>query len=183
MQLQSIVLYHRDGVRRLVVPFHSGLNVVTGWRNTGKSSLLEIVEYCFGRATLTVSRGKVRRTVGWYGLVVRVGDNFAFAGRPAPREGAASTSDAMWLSLAESEPPKPADLAINTSSSALREELSGFSGFAAERFDPPASASRPPLRLHVAHVLPVCLQDEEDIELEDTLVSSRDGPRSHAGSS
>ncbi len=169
MQIESFVLYHRDGARRRVLPMHRGLNVLTGWRNTGKSSLLEIVDYCFGRSTLTVSRGKVRRTVGWYGLVLRDGDNYAFAGRPAPRDGAASTSDAMWLPLADAEPPEPGQFAVNTSATALREQLSSFSGFADVRFDPPPDAVRPPLRLHVAHVLPVCLQDEEDIDSKTRL--------------
>lgn len=148
---------------------HQGLNVVTGWRNTGKSSLLEIIDYCFGRATLTVSRGKVRRTVGWYGLVLRGPSGYAFAGRPAPREGAASTSDAMWLPLADREPPAPDRLAVNTSASELREQLSAFSRFADVRFEPPPDAVRPPLRLHVAHVLPACLQDEEDVDSKTRL--------------
>ncbi|HXR31726.1 MAG TPA: DUF3732 domain-containing protein [Solirubrobacterales bacterium] len=169
MQIESFVLYHRDGLRRRVLPLHRGLNVITGWRNTGKSSLLEIVDYCFGRSTLTVSRGKIRRTVGWYGLVLRQGENFAFAARPAPREGAASTGDAMWLPLADPEPPGVGDLAVNTSASALREELSSFARFADFRFDPPEDAARSPLRLHIAHVLPVAMQDEEDIDSKTRL--------------
>ena len=63
------------------------MNVLTGWRNTGKSSLIDIIEYCFGRKTLTVSEGKIQRTVGWYGLILRNEDKFAFSGRPAPRKG------------------------------------------------------------------------------------------------
>jgi hypothetical protein len=164
MQIHAFVLYHRDGERFRVLPLHRGLNVITGWRNTGKSSLLDIVEYCFGRTTLTVSRGKVRRTVGWYGLILRDGDRHVFAGRPTPRDGAASTSDAMWLPLPDDKPPGPDQLAVNTTAAALREQLSAFSEFADVRFDPPVEAARPSLRLHVAHVLPACLQDEEDID-------------------
>ncbi len=148
---------------------HSGLNVITGWRNTGKSSLLEIVDYCFGRSRLTVSRGKVRRTVSWYGLVLCDGDRYAFAGRPAPRGNAASTADAMWLPLANSTPPEPEQLQANTNATALREELSSFSGFGDVLFQPPAEAVRPALRLHVGHVLPVCMQDEEDIDSKTRL--------------
>lgn len=169
VQIEFFVLYHRDGVQRRLLRMHPGLNVVTGWRNTGKSSLLEIIDYCFGRSTLTVSRGKVRRTVAWYGLVLRGPGGYAFAGRPAPRAGAASSSDAMWLPLANSEPPEPEDLAVNTSAADLREQLSAFSRFADVRFDPPPDAARPALRLHVAHVLPACLQDEEDIDSKTRL--------------
>lgn len=163
MQIDSFVLYHRDGVRRRVLPLHPGLNVITGWRNTGKSSLLEIVDYCFGRSTLLVSQGKIRRTVGWYGLVLRQGTSFAFAARPAPRPGAASTDDALWIPLADAEPPAAGELKVNTSAGALREQISSFARFADYRFEPPPDAVRPPLRLHVAHVLPISMQDEEDI--------------------
>lgn len=169
MQIAAFVLYHRDGERFRVLPLHRGLNVITGWRNTGKSSLLDIVEYCYGRGTLTVSRGKIRRTVGWYGLILRDGDRHVFAGRPAPREGAASTTDAMWLPLPDDQPPAPDQLAVNTNATALREQLSAFSKFADVRFDPPADAARPPLRLHVAHVLAACIQDEEDIDSRSRL--------------
>jgi hypothetical protein len=169
MQIRAFILYHRDGERCRVLPLHRGLNVITGWRNTGKSSLLDIVEYCFGRSTLTVSRGKIRRTVGWYGLILRDGDRYVFAGRPAPKQGAATTTDAMWLPLPDDQPPAPGQLAVNTTAAALREQLSAFSRFADVRFDPPADAARPPLRLHVGHVLPACIQDEEDIDSKTRL--------------
>ena len=58
---------------------------------------------------------------------------------------------------------------MNTTATALREQLSAFSKFADVRFDPPADAARPPLRLHVAHVLPACIQDEEDIDSKTRL--------------
>ena len=87
LQIEAFVLYHRTIAQPRVLPLKPGLNVLTGWRSTGKSSLIEIVDYCFGRKTLTVSAGKIRQTVAWYGLVIRNDDKFAFgAGRPPPRD-------------------------------------------------------------------------------------------------
>ena len=54
MNLLAIVLYNRDGHQR-VVHFNPGeLNIVTGWSATGKSSLLEITEFCLGRDQVTM---------------------------------------------------------------------------------------------------------------------------------
>ena len=54
MQIKSIVLYHRDGrVREL--NFRIGaLNVITGESRTGKSALIDIVDYCLGRSSFNV---------------------------------------------------------------------------------------------------------------------------------
>ena len=170
MQIESIVLYHRDGERRRVLKFEPGrLNVVTGWRATGKSSLIDIVDYCFGRTGLGVTRGKIRRTVGWYGLVLRHQEQYVFAGRPSPPGNAASTKEAMFSVLAGPEPPASGELAANASVDSLREELSRVAGFADVEFVPPTEAARPPLRLHIAHALPLTIQTEDDIDSRSLL--------------
>ncbi len=48
MRIAALAIYSHTGERR-VIRFHSGLNIVTGWFGTGKSSLLDIVEFCLGR--------------------------------------------------------------------------------------------------------------------------------------
>lgn len=59
MNLLAIVLYSKQGEHR-VVDFRPGeLNVVTGWSRTGKSALLDIVEFCLGRDTLTMPLGPI----------------------------------------------------------------------------------------------------------------------------
>ena len=45
MRLLSLVLFDHQG-RSRVINFQRGLNVITGSSATGKSALLEMVEYC-----------------------------------------------------------------------------------------------------------------------------------------
>lgn len=163
MQIEAFVLYHHDLPEPRVLRLKPGLNIISGWRNTGKTSLIDIVEYCFGRSELGVSAGKIRRTVAWYGLVLRSDGRYVFAGRPAPKPGKARTGDAMFTPLGSPDPPLRDELTVNEDTDSLRGALSAFTGFADTRFDPPEGAARPSLQLHVAHVLPLCLQDEEDI--------------------
>ncbi len=57
-QIANIILYSHDGrIREL--PFRIGeLNVITGASKTGKSALIDIVDYCTGRGGLLRCRGR-----------------------------------------------------------------------------------------------------------------------------
>lgn len=163
LQIESVVLYHETEAAPRVVPLRPGLNIITGWRNTGKSSLIEIVDYCFGRETLPVSEGRVRETVAWYSLILRNGDRLALVARPAPAPGRAGSTEGLFRPLGAATPPAQESLRNNCLVRQLRAEISAFAGFADARHVPPESASRPALDLHIGHALPLSMQDEEDI--------------------
>jgi DNA repair ATPase RecN len=59
MQLLAIVLYNATGDRQVVEFKPGALNVVTGSPGTGKSALLDIVEFCLGRSTVTMPVGPI----------------------------------------------------------------------------------------------------------------------------
>jgi hypothetical protein len=163
LQIESFVLYHATIPEPRVLRLKPGLNVLTGWRNTGKSSLIEIVDYCFGRKTLHVSEGKIRDTVAWYALILRHNGKYVFVARPAPDPGRVGSTEGMFIPLDSSEPPARAALRNNCLVDQLRSEISSFAGFADTQFIPPEGARRPALDLHIGHALPVTMQDEEDI--------------------
>src|SRR4051812_39529013 len=94
MELLALAVYNAEGARREII-FRRGLNIVTGTSQTGKSALLDMVEYCLGRDTLTTPVGPIRDTVVWYGLLVQLPNQRAFVGRPAPAPGNSSTQRAM----------------------------------------------------------------------------------------
>jgi predicted ATPase len=68
IQLRSISIYSHDGQRRDVNFRLGALNIVTGASKTGKSALLDIVDYCWGRAECTVAEGEIRKSVSWFAL-------------------------------------------------------------------------------------------------------------------
>src|SRR5438132_744499 len=122
MKLRTIVLYNAVGdVRR--VAFHDGLNVVTGDPRTGKSALLDIVEFCLGRNTLVMPVGPITETVVWYALIVDLPTTRAFVARPMPHDGRASTSRAMLEFGTDLEPLAFEDLTANADSETVREQL------------------------------------------------------------
>jgi hypothetical protein len=163
LQIEAFVLYHATILEPRVIRLKPGLNVITGWRNTGKSSLIEIVDYCFGRQSLQVSEGKIRDTVAWYALILRNDDKHLFVARPAPDRGRAGSTEGVVLPLQSAEPPGHNALLNNCLVDQVRSEISSFAGFADTQFVPPEGARRPALDLHIGHALPVTMQDEEDI--------------------
>ncbi len=66
LQLRSISIYSHEGERRDVEFRLGSLNIVTGASKTGKSALLDIVDYCWGRAECTVAEGEIRKSVSWF---------------------------------------------------------------------------------------------------------------------
>lgn len=165
MQILALAIYRGDEYR--VVPFNSGrLNVVTGWPGTGKSSLLEIVEYCLGRTEPTFARGALD-VVEWYGLLVEHEGARIFIARPAPREGAASASAAM-LQLVASDVAEPGELATNIDTDTLREQLTRVIGIE-ENVAPVSGFGREPLRATIAQALLFCFQRQTEISNPDQL--------------
>jgi hypothetical protein len=124
MQILAIVIYKGD--ERRVVRFKLGqLNVLPGWSAKGKSSLLEIAEYCLGRKTPTYAGGL--DVVSWFGLLADFGGTTAFFGRPAAAPGAASSTRAMFQQ-GVTDVPQAGDMTPNTDVGNLRKQLGQLLG-------------------------------------------------------
>src|SRR5438128_2247616 len=96
MQILAIVVYGPNGQRRQISFRQGALNVVTGVSATGKSSLLDIVEFCLGRSTITLAVGPLTRFTSWFGCLLQMPDgNRAWIARPTPDEGAVTSERAM----------------------------------------------------------------------------------------
>lgn len=164
MQLLAIVLYNAAGEQR-VVEFRPGaLNVITGNSGTGKSALLDIVEFCLGRSTITMPAGPITQTVAWYAVLLQLPDGSrAFVARPAARPGAASSQRAM-LEFGNDLEPLPFDrLKENADVASVRDDLGRAIGIDENSTDPGPFSSRQPLEANLGHATWLCLQGENEI--------------------
>jgi hypothetical protein len=164
MQILAIVLYNAAGDQR-VVDFKPGaLNIVTGNPKTGKSALLDIIEYCLGRSTVTMPVGPITKTVAWYGLLVQLTGGRAFIARPAPRPGAASSSRAMLEIGGADLGPLPFDrLEANSDADTVRDDLGRAIGIGENATEPEPTSLRPGLEANLGHALFLCLQGQNEI--------------------
>jgi hypothetical protein len=81
VQILGIVVFSHDG-RARELPLQPGrVNVVTGASKTGKSALVDIVDYCFGASQCRVPEGPIRRCVSWFGVRLQLDKGQAFIAR------------------------------------------------------------------------------------------------------
>jgi hypothetical protein len=176
MNLLAIVLYNRVGHQR-VVHFNPGeLNIVTGWSATGKSSLLEITEFCLGRDQVTMPVGPITDAVAWYSVLLQLPTTRAFVARPATQPGRKSTQQAMLELGAELQPPDFADLTVNVDSATVRQQLGRLIGIGENLHVPEAGEPGIPLEAHLGHALLLCLQRQGEIGNRDLLFHRQGEP-------
>lgn len=163
LQLRAIAIYSKDGERRDVTFDLGCLNIVTGGSKTGKSALLDIVDYCWGRDECTIPRGEIRRSVSWFAILLDRGGEGIFIARKNP-EGAAKVSDEIHFERsAEHLPLDASGLAKNITAGGLKIQLSSLLGISENLYRPEAGSTRPPLEASSRHAILFCLQFQYEI--------------------
>jgi hypothetical protein len=98
LKLYKIVLWPKNpsNQRREITFKCSGVEVISGWSQKGKSALVQIVDYCLGSDKCAIPVGRVRDTVEWFGLVLALPDKRIVIARRNPGNNP-SSSDMMWI--------------------------------------------------------------------------------------
>jgi hypothetical protein len=169
MQLLAIILYNALGEQRIVRFKPGALNVVTGVSATGKSALLDIVDFCLGRSTLTMAVGPITDRVAWYAVIVQLPNGQAFIARPSAKPGRASSQLAM-LELGADLSPLPFDrLQTNADIGTVREQLGLRIGIDENEHEVPDGSLRNSLEANLGHAMLLCLQGQGEIANRDLL--------------
>jgi len=67
-QIRDIVLYNAKGDIRTVSLEPGKVNIITGKSKTGKTALVEVIDYCLGSGECSIPQGPMRQGVAWFGL-------------------------------------------------------------------------------------------------------------------
>ena len=150
LQILALAIYNRTGERRDIRFWPGKVNIITGASLTGKSALIDIVDYCLGRNEYTIPSGVIRDSVSWYALHVQLPTTQAIIGRPAPVE--AATSTAVYLETGgEIQLPVHERLRPNSNTDALGLFLTEAVGITANLNVSPEGQSRAPLQANIRH--------------------------------
>ena len=163
MQILDIVLYSHDGNSRTLSLNQGEVNVITGASKTGKSALIDIVDYCLGSGSCRVPDGIIRRSVSWFGLRLQVGEGQAFVARKCPAPGADSSEECFVSIGADVEVPNLKNLSQTTNTAGLVSAASGWVGIAENIHIPPEGQTRAPLAATIRHGLLLCFQPQDEI--------------------
>lgn len=83
--IREIAIFGENNNDKKGVTFSHGLNIITGESQTGKSALIEIVDYCLLASTSTIPRGKIVDFGEIFAIVLEVDNKYIVIGRPSPR--------------------------------------------------------------------------------------------------
>jgi len=136
MQIKTIALYGRNGQIRTVNFKLGAVNIITGKSRTGKSALIDIVDYCLGRSIFNVFEGVNRDVVAWYAVVLQVDGGQILLAKPPP-DGAARTQSSAYMEEAvEIKLPPLETLQSNTNNTAIVAHLSRLLGISENKTEP-----------------------------------------------
>jgi len=167
MQLLELVLYGKRGQKRSVAFEPGRVNIITGGSATGKSAIIDVVDYCLGSRKCRVPAGPIRDAVSWYGLTITTGSSRMFVGRAGPGDKK-SPSDAMITEGADARSPK-AEPVANTTTGAVLTALAQKIGIVPNLHMPQEGQTRQPLKVTFRHALRFCLQQQDEIATKISL--------------
>lgn len=168
MNIGAIVLYSHGGEQR-TLKFKSGcFNVITGDSKTGKSAIIDIIDYCLGRSSCNVAEGVIRRSVSWFAVRLLNGDDELFVARRNPGPGTDTGGEIYVRRGRFDAPPAFEELARNMVEAELISLLSRFVGIS-ENEHRPQAGTRLPLQATIRHALFLCFQKQDEIDNRDRL--------------
>ena len=97
-KIKNIILYptNWDLAPRIINFLPDKVNVITGYSKRGKSSIIEIIDYCLGNNECDIPIGKIRELVEVFALKITIDNQDYFIGRDSPKKNLKS-SDNMYL--------------------------------------------------------------------------------------
>lgn len=168
MQIRDIILYSTTGERRILPLRVGSANLIIGDSRTGKSALIEIVDYCLGRSSCNIPVGPIRDVVTWYALRLQFPTSQVFVARQTPPPTRSSINAAFLLEAAEVEIPEEIPQQ-NTTSEAVETYINSKLGISPNLNIPPSGQTRPSLEANFRHALFLCFQSQNDLTSRDQL--------------
>ena len=166
--ISAIVLYGHEGQQRVLRFNDHGLSIITGNSKTGKSAIIDIVDYCLGRESYNVAEGEIRRKVLWFGLHLTRERDDVFIARKNPGPSASSGPDVYYQRGRLENYPSIHELSKNTSATSVRRFVTQFAGIV-ENENRPTSGTREPLSANLKHAIWFCFQPQGTIATKDHL--------------
>ncbi|MCZ8090289.1 DUF3732 domain-containing protein [Flavobacterium sp.] len=84
IHISRIFLFDNEAEKR-TVKLNEGLNIITGDSKTGKSAIIEIVDYCLFSSRSTIPKGIINNWVDLFCIVLKTNDKFIIIARPSSK--------------------------------------------------------------------------------------------------
>lgn len=176
MQILQISLYGKNGERRDVKFQPSKVNIITGASKKGKSSLLDIVEYCIGSSGCNVAEGDIRKTVDWYAVLLQFDDSQVFIARAAPLPGQNTNSVCHMIIQSEVNIPEKSELKSSTNIDSVVNFLTQKVGVPEQETEVPEGQTRSVVSITFKHSRYYLFQGQDEIAARKILFHRQSEP-------
>ncbi len=169
MQIENIILY-KDAKHIRIVPFELGkVNIITGESKSGKTALIDIIDYCLGSKDCKVAEGVIRDNVFWFAITIVLNESEEyFIARMNPSIKGVSSISEIFLQKGPFNNNYPAfdEIVTNSNLTGLKEFLSRKLNIA-ENLQVAEGNTREALEVNFKHSRIYCYQPQ-------TLIAQRD---------
>lgn len=162
-QIQDIVLYGFNHERRILALQLGKLNIITGASKTGKTALIEVIDYCLGASDCGIPEGIIRDATEWVALRLKVSEGHVFVARKLPSRGQSASSDVFYSVGASLDIPEYSELRQTTNPRALEGLLTAHVGISQNVHEPPSGQTRLALSANIRHALFYCFQQQSEV--------------------
>ncbi len=151
MQIKSLIFYNKKGDKR-ILPLETGkVNIITGESKTGKTAIIDIVNYCLGSEQCNVSEGIIRQTVEWFAILLHYENEEVFIARQNPNRLGQSSTQYIYFSNADKVVIPELEMIQNNSDIGTLKDFFTKKLFIAEFTNTPTSGTRDPLTVNFKH--------------------------------
>jgi DNA repair exonuclease SbcCD ATPase subunit len=162
-QISDIVLYGFNEKRRILKLNPGKFNIITGASKTGKSALIEIVDFCLGSEKCKIPEGVIRKNVQWVGLRLNLTEGQAFIARQLPERGQVYAPNIYYDIQNEVSIPEYEQLKQTITLDALNDILTQHAGISENINQPPEGQTRRPLSANIRHALFYTFQQQSEV--------------------
>ncbi|MBX9653861.1 DUF3732 domain-containing protein [bacterium] len=174
-QVLSLSIYSHDN-RRRDVNFRLGkLNIITGRSETGKSTLVSIINYCLGSDKYQIPVDVIHDSCSWFGVLFEKPESGAtvFVARPRLPDSQKTHSGACVV-LGARDPLEFHELSLNANTDVILNTLGSFSGIGDIETAPEEGRTTEPIQPGIRHARDLILQPQSILASEKQLLYGTD---------
>ncbi|MGG5787945.1 DUF3732 domain-containing protein [Bacillus pretiosus] len=176
MQIKEIILYNHQGDKR-ILEFELGkVNIITGKSGTGKSAIIEIIDFCLGRSEFNIPDGIIKKSVKWYAVKLQFEQSQILIAKPSPGINIASQSQAYIEVAHHIEVPEMSKFILNTNDDGINAYLTKLIGISPNIHHPDENASRDALEANFKHSKFYLFQKQSVVANEQILFHRQSEP-------
>ncbi|MCD9197427.1 DUF3732 domain-containing protein [Aeromicrobium wangtongii] len=176
MHIVSVGVYGHHGQLRNVDFKPGGLNILTGKSKTGKSALLDIVEFCLGRDTVTIPTGVISDKAAWYTTLLQFADKRVLILRPNPESATTNRAVVVLGDRTLVAPATSEGLEVNADTEVVKDVLTEHLGIDRFTVEPEQGSLRNPFEVSSKQAIFFSFQNQNEIANRAVLFHRQNEP-------